>query len=127
MVSNYVLIILKGGTTMTISLPTTKIPAGRYISVEVYGVPGDDGKVLTYRAHADVRVGELVVVPAPEWVENMTKYQELPGRVLGTATGDSLPGNDVVVRSTMPLYGPESDSHGLLEAEAQETIARWRK
>lgn len=81
----------------------SKISKGSLVAVEVLGIPGKTGSdaVLTYEAHADVEVGEMVKVPAPAWTIRVTGHDELPGFVLGLAASAPLDKNQI--RTTLPL------------------------
>jgi len=104
----------------------THVEGGYPALVEVHGLPDGQIKEFTYRAHAALEVGQLVLVPAPDWSVRVTGRAELPGYVLGPTSDYQGQG---ALRPTLPLApdGSESNGDGLPVAEVDKTIARWRR
>jgi hypothetical protein len=108
----------------TIAPPSHTISQGSLIAVEVMGIPGKTGSdaVLTYEAHADVEVGDMIKVPAPGWTIRVTGHDELPGFVLGLAA--SAPLDKKQIRTTLPLAELASVHAAVAELGLQ--VAAWR-
>src|SRR6185437_2895791 len=81
--------------------------------------------VFTYRAHADLGVGDLVLVDAPAWSVRVTGHKQLPGFVLGPAAPDVVADLDPSqIKTTLALSGtPEAVSY--LNGNAAATVATW--
>ena len=82
------------------------IKRGELALVEVLGLPGQNQSVpaaFVYRLHTEVKVGGMVLVPAPEWTVRVTGREALPGFVLGVPGPDSLKGlTPARIKSTIP-------------------------
>lgn len=108
---------------------TTQVSVtGSLVQVEVLGGPGHgDPPVLTYRAHADLHVGQWVFVPAPDWIERVTGDERLPGRVVGSPDADTFVPDPLDLRETMPPCGPESHADGLANGRVATIVSLLRE
>jgi len=110
----------------TTAFSRTFVGQGDLVAVEVLGLPNSStDPVFTYRAHADLGVGDLVLVEAPAWSVRVTKHTQLPGFVLGPADLATVADLDPSqIKMTLALPGtPEAVSY--LNGHAAATIATW--
>ncbi len=111
---------------MTTAFARTFISQGDLVAVEVLGLPNSStDPVFTYRAHADLGVGDLVLVEAPAWSVRVTHHPQLPGFILGPADEATVADLDAgKVKMTLALPGtPESVAY--LNGHAAATAATW--
>lgn len=98
------------------------IPQGGFADVRVFGLPDGKEKIFTYRASESVSIGQMVRVPAPEWVERVTHETGLSG----TVVREAQPTADYVydLRDILPSAPAVAQ---LAPRTRQELVAHWRE
>jgi hypothetical protein len=113
---------------MTTAAPAlTTVSAGALVAIHVQGLPHSSktDNVLTYRAHRDLDLDDLVLVETPAWAVRVTGREFLPGFVLGPTDPAALGVLDEsAIKSTLPL---PPEPLNTLNGDTAATIESWSR